>query len=108
MRGLEHKVIVVAGAAPPTPGPATAPRPPIRLADEGASVVVGDLSGDAAKATVAIIEERGGRAVAIDFDIAEDESVRALIACAVDNYGAVERPARERGRHVARGAGGRR
>ena len=42
-------------------------------------MVVGDLSGDSAKATVAIIEERGGRAIPIDFDIAEDESVRTLV-----------------------------
>ncbi len=89
MRGLEHKVIVVAGGGTADSGPGNGAATAIRLADEGASVVVGDLSGDAAKATVAIIEERGGRAVAIDFDIAEDESVRALVACAVDNYGAV-------------------
>jgi NAD(P)-dependent dehydrogenase (short-subunit alcohol dehydrogenase family) len=52
-------------------------------------VVVGDLDGDAAKTTVAIIEERGGRAVSTEFDIAEDESVRALVACAIDAYDAV-------------------
>jgi NAD(P)-dependent dehydrogenase (short-subunit alcohol dehydrogenase family) len=89
MRGLEDKVIVVAGGGTADSGPGNGAATAIRLADEGASVVVGDLSGDAAKGTVAIIEERGGRAVAIDFDIAEDESVGALVACAVDNYGAV-------------------
>src|SRR6478609_9552210 len=75
MRGLEHKVIVVAGGGTADSGPGNGAATAIRLADEGASVVVGDLSGDAAKATVAIIEERGGRAVAIDFDIADEESV---------------------------------
>ena len=62
MRGLEHKVIVVAGGGTADSGPGNGAATAIRLADEGASVVVGDLSGDAAKATVAIIEERGGRA----------------------------------------------
>ena len=62
MRGLEGKVIIVAGGGTADAGPGNGAATAIRLADEGASVVVGDLSGEQAKATVAIIEERGGRA----------------------------------------------
>ena len=89
MRGLDGKVIVVAGGGTAEAGPGNGAATAIRLADEGASVVVGDLSGDAAKVTVGIIEERGGRAIPLEFDIAEDESVRALVATALDHYGAV-------------------
>jgi NAD(P)-dependent dehydrogenase (short-subunit alcohol dehydrogenase family) len=90
MRGLTGKVIVVAGGGTAETGPGNGAATAIRLADEGASVVVGDLSGDAANGTVALIEDRGGRAVPLEFDIAEDDSVRALVACAVEHYGAVD------------------
>jgi NAD(P)-dependent dehydrogenase (short-subunit alcohol dehydrogenase family) len=89
MRGLESKVIIVAGGGTAEAGPGNGAATAIRLAEEGASVVVGDLSGEQALATVAAIEERGGRAIPLEFDIAEDESVLALVACALDNYGAV-------------------
>jgi NAD(P)-dependent dehydrogenase (short-subunit alcohol dehydrogenase family) len=89
MRGLENKVIIVAGGGTAEAGPGNGAATAIRLADEGASVVVGDLSGDSAKETVAIIEARGGRAIPLEFDIADDESVRTLVSCALDNYGAV-------------------
>jgi NAD(P)-dependent dehydrogenase (short-subunit alcohol dehydrogenase family) len=89
MRGLENKVIIVAGGGTAESGPGNGAATAIRLADEGASVVVGDLSGDAAKTTVAIIEDRGGRALATEFDIAEDESVRALVSCTIDTFDAV-------------------
>jgi NAD(P)-dependent dehydrogenase (short-subunit alcohol dehydrogenase family) len=89
MRGLNGKVIVVAGGGTAEAGPGNGAATAIRLADEGASVVVGDLSGDAAKVTVGIVEERGGRAIPLEFDIAEDDSVRALVATALDHYGAV-------------------
>ena len=36
-----------------------------------------------------MIEARGGRAIPLEFDIADDESVRTLVSCALDNYGAV-------------------
>jgi NAD(P)-dependent dehydrogenase (short-subunit alcohol dehydrogenase family) len=90
MRGLTGKVIVVAGGGTAAAGPGNGAATAIRLADEGASVVVGDLSGDAANGTVGLIEDRGGRAVALEFDIADDESVRALVACAIEHYGAVD------------------
>ena len=89
MRGLESKVIIVAGGGTAEAGPGNGAATAIRLAEEGASVVVGDLSGEQALATVAAIEKRGGRAIPLEFDIAEDESVLALVACALDNYGAV-------------------
>jgi NAD(P)-dependent dehydrogenase (short-subunit alcohol dehydrogenase family) len=90
MRGLDGKVIVVAGGGTGAAGPGNGATTAIRLADEGASVVVGDLSGEAADATVRLIHARGGRAVPLEFDIAEDVSVRALVSCALEHYGGVD------------------
>ena len=58
-----------------------------RLAQEGANVVIGDVDLDAAKSAAADIEADGGRAVAQWVDVAERDSVRALIAATVDHYG---------------------
>jgi NAD(P)-dependent dehydrogenase (short-subunit alcohol dehydrogenase family) len=90
VRGLDGKVIVVAGGGTGDAGPGNGAATAIRLADEGSLVVVGDLSADAANATVSLIEARGGRAVAVEFDIAQEESVRALADAAVEHYGAID------------------
>ena len=60
VRGLEGKVAVVAGGAGSI-GTASS----VRLAEEGVSVVVGDLDGDAATAVAEQITSAGGRAVAV-------------------------------------------
>ena len=90
MRGLDGKVIVVVGGGTADSGPGNGAATAIRLADEGRAVVVGDLSGDAAAATVAIIEDRGGEAFALESDIADEASMDALVASAVEHYGAVD------------------
>jgi NAD(P)-dependent dehydrogenase (short-subunit alcohol dehydrogenase family) len=90
VRGLEGKVVVVAGGGTSPEGPGNGAATALRLADEGALVVVGDLRGDAAQATVELVEARGGRATAVEFDIADAESVGALVACAIEHYGGVD------------------
>jgi NAD(P)-dependent dehydrogenase (short-subunit alcohol dehydrogenase family) len=85
MRGLQDKVVIVAGAATGL-GAATAQR----LAEEGARVVVGDLNLAGAQKTAAGIVERGGDAIAVEFDISDDGSVRALIEAAVTAYGGLD------------------
>ena len=90
MRGLDGKVIVVAGGGTGDAGPGNGAATAMRLADEGARVVVGDLSGAAAARTVALVEARSGDAIAHEFDIADDASVRALVDRAVDHYSAVD------------------
>jgi NAD(P)-dependent dehydrogenase (short-subunit alcohol dehydrogenase family) len=90
MRGLDGKIIVVAGGGTAAAGPGNGAATAIRLADEGASVVVGDLRGAAAATTVDLIRSRGGRAVPFEFDIADDGSVRALVECAAEHYGGVD------------------
>jgi NAD(P)-dependent dehydrogenase (short-subunit alcohol dehydrogenase family) len=85
MRGLSGKVAVVAGGGSGI-GAATA----IRLADEGAAVVVGDLVGAKADAVAAGIRAAGGRAVGTRFDIAVDEQVAELMATAVTEFGGLD------------------
>ena len=83
-RGLTDKVAVIAGGATGI-GAATA----TRLAAEGALVVVGDVSADGATATAESIRGSGGTATAVTFDLADPDSVRALIDSAVAEFGGV-------------------
>jgi NAD(P)-dependent dehydrogenase (short-subunit alcohol dehydrogenase family) len=81
MRGLANKVAVIAGGGSGI-GAATA----LRLGAAGTAVVVGDLNGAAATAIAEQIVAAGGRAIGVPFDIADDASVKALVAAAVDHY----------------------
>lgn len=85
MRGLVDKVAVVAGGGSGI-GAATA----ARLAEEGALIVVGDLVADNAESVAGDIRDAGGGAVAAHFDISVDESVGALCAVAVDEFGGLD------------------
>jgi len=92
MRGLAGKVIVIAGAG--GIGTATA----VRLAEEGAHVVVGDLYAEAAEAAAEQARqaaqkrgnETGGKAVGIVADIADEASVRELVQLAVKTHGGLD------------------
>lgn len=84
-RGLAGKVAVVAGGATGI-GAATA----ARLAGEGTLVVVGDVSGDGAESTAQAIRSTGGSAAAVSFDLADTDSVRALIDSAVAEFGGLD------------------
>jgi NAD(P)-dependent dehydrogenase (short-subunit alcohol dehydrogenase family) len=86
MRGLDGKVGVVAGGAGGI-GTATS----LRLGQEGASVVVGDVNADAANAVAERITKAGGAAISVPFDIADEASVAALFENAVDEFGGVDR-----------------
>ncbi|MDX6284766.1 MAG: hypothetical protein QOG53_251 [Frankiales bacterium] len=85
MRGLNGKTVVIAGGAGGI-GTATS----LRLASEGANVVVGDLDGDAAAAVVKEIESNSGTAVATPVDISDQTSVQALVELALSTYGGID------------------
>ncbi|HLG86840.1 MAG TPA: SDR family oxidoreductase [Alphaproteobacteria bacterium] len=85
MRGLSGKVAIVAGGATGI-GAATA----LRLATEGATVVVGDINIADAERVAGQIAERGGRAMAVRFDVSDDRSVANLVAAAVESYGGLD------------------
>jgi NAD(P)-dependent dehydrogenase (short-subunit alcohol dehydrogenase family) len=85
MRGLDGKVAVIAGGAGGI-GTATS----VRLGEEGARVVVGDLDENAAVDVAAQITSVGGEAIGVQFDVSDDDSVGALIGAAVDAFGGVD------------------
>jgi NAD(P)-dependent dehydrogenase (short-subunit alcohol dehydrogenase family) len=85
MRGLAGKIAVVVGGAGGI-GTATC----TRLAEEGCAVAVGDLDGPAADAVAQRINANGGRALAVEADIGDEEQVHALIDQAVATFGGLD------------------
>jgi NAD(P)-dependent dehydrogenase (short-subunit alcohol dehydrogenase family) len=83
MRGLEGKTVVVGGATGIGRGVA------LRLGQEGAKVVLGDLDGVGAQRVTSDITEAGGTAIGVQFDLGDDESVTRLIETAVGEFGTV-------------------
>jgi 3-oxoacyl-[acyl-carrier protein] reductase len=58
-----------------------------RFAEEGASVVVNDLNGEAAERVAAAITDAGGRASAFAGDVSSDGDVHALVDHALSTFG---------------------
>ncbi len=85
MRGLKDRIFVVAGGGTGI-GAATAQR----LAEEGAKVVIGDLSAENAQRVAARLEAVGARALGVSFDMVVEDSVRALIEVAVQHFGGLD------------------
>lgn len=91
---LDGKVALVTGA-----GGGLGRTHALLLAQEGASVVVNDLGGsrdgtgsgtNMADSVVKEIEDAGGRAVANYGNVAQAEDARAMVQCAVDNFGKLD------------------
>ena len=60
------------------------------LAAEGAGVVVAEVDGPAGREAAAAIESAGGRAIAVQGDIARVDDVRALFKATVQEFGTVD------------------
>jgi NAD(P)-dependent dehydrogenase (short-subunit alcohol dehydrogenase family) len=82
---LSGKALVVAGGAAGI-GAATAGR----LAGEGARVLIGDLDLERAEATATRLRAEGSDVSAAHFDATDDDSVAALIATAVEQFGRLD------------------
>lgn len=78
------KVVLITGGATGI-GRATAQA----FANAGAKVVVGDIDDRAAE-TVQLITDAGGTAVFVKTDVTNDESVKSLVAEAVEQFGTVD------------------
>lgn len=61
----------------------------LRLASEGARVLVTDVSLDGAAETVALIEAAGGTALAAKVDVRSREQIRAAVDLARESWGAL-------------------
>jgi 3-oxoacyl-[acyl-carrier protein] reductase len=85
MNRLEGKVAIITGAGRGI-GRATA----VRLAAEGAAVVVNDIDGEVASGTVALIETDGGRARSVVADTCHMDAATALVAEAIDAFGKLD------------------
>ena len=81
---LKGKVIVVAGAG------GIGNELARHYASEGASVLLGDINGAAAKAVAEEIAGAGHNAVGKQMDGADDESIRSAVGLAVATFGALD------------------
>ncbi|MCP5395206.1 MAG: SDR family oxidoreductase [Sphingomonadaceae bacterium] len=82
---LEGKRIIVIGSATGI-GAATVRR----LADEGAHVCAADINIAGAQAVAEGVVAEGGRAFAVEADVAEEASVNAAVASAVEQLGGLD------------------
>src|SRR5437764_2454463 len=62
----------------------------LAFAREGASVVVADVSEQGSRETVRLIEEQGGRAVAVRCDVSRVEDVKAALEKTVEAFGRLD------------------
>jgi glucose 1-dehydrogenase len=83
---LEGKTVVITGG-----GQGIGQGIAYRLADEGADIVI-DYVGNsqAAKETVAKIQEKGRKALAVEADISSVDQIHGLMKQAIDYFGAVD------------------
>lgn len=85
MSHFSDKVVLVTGGGSGI-GRATSKE----FADHGASVVVVDFNLEGAAETVTMIEDAGGKAVAVQCDVSSEDSVKAAVAEGVAAYGKID------------------
>lgn len=85
MRRLENKVAVIAGGAGGI-GTATS----IRVAGEGAAVVVADINIKQAETVAETIRASGGRAISCRLDLADKATIHAMFEIAMEHFDAVD------------------
>lgn len=85
MSRLEGKVVVITGA-----GSGLGREASQLFAAEGAKVVAMDLFGDRAEATVKLVTEAGGTAVAVEADTTVEADVARTVSAAVSEFGRLD------------------
>ena len=85
MNDLTGKVALISGAARGIGGQAAR-----RMAEAGASVVIGDVRDELGAATAAEIAKAGGRCSFVHLDVSTEDSWQAAIDHAVSTYGKLD------------------
>jgi NAD(P)-dependent dehydrogenase (short-subunit alcohol dehydrogenase family) len=92
---LAGKVAIVTGAAsfhgdPELPTHGQGSQSAVTLAELGASVVLADVNGAAAEKRAERIRDDGGRAIAVQTDVRDEEQVRRMVETAVEEFGRLD------------------
>ena len=82
---LKDKVALVTGAGSGI-GRAVA----LRFANEGASVAVSDISGANVRDTASMIEEAGGRGLALSGDVSNSADAERMVRATIDDFGRLD------------------
>jgi NAD(P)-dependent dehydrogenase (short-subunit alcohol dehydrogenase family) len=87
---LSGRAALVTGAGSTDDGVGIGQAIALRLAGEGAAVVVFDLDAQRAQRTVTAIESAGGRALPVEGDVASDPDCARAVTSALDRYGRLD------------------
>lgn len=82
---FKNKVVLITGA-----GSGIGRKTAIMFAERGAKVVVNDISVDAGKETVEIIEKNGGEAVFVAGDVSKTEDIEKIIRETIKAFGSID------------------
>lgn len=87
---LANKVVFMAGAGSSAPGWSIGKATCVTLARQGASIVAVDKDIEAARESADEIRKVGGTALAIQADVADQESIEQAVASAVNEFGGID------------------
>ncbi|MFD0590947.1 SDR family NAD(P)-dependent oxidoreductase [Paenibacillus sp. GCM10027627] len=82
---LNDKIAVVTGG-----GSGIGRASSLKMASQGAKIVVVDFNEDTGKETVRLIEEQGGEAIFVQADVSNSEDVQRYVKTAKDAYGRID------------------
>ncbi len=82
---LLNKIAVVTGA-----GSGIGRASSLKLASNGAKVVVVDFNKETGEETVSLIKEQGGEGIFVQADVSKSEDVQKYVNAAVDTYGRID------------------
>ena len=85
MQRFAERVVIVTGAGNGL-GQACA----LRLADEGADLVLADRDVEGCKGAARQVESRGRRALALEVDITDEEAVSGMVTSAIAEFGRID------------------